>query len=251
MKNKQITEIIAETKHLTFHQSFYEAVQLGNLNDVKKFLDADSSLLTTRFTQLEANVIQVAVLAGQPEIVDELLQRINDPKSLKVKNNYGETTLTLAAAKGKIDIAKKLVSKCDELVGIKNLSGDLPVVQAAHFGHNEMVHYLYSRSEKHLMNTSERAKEAETYEDEGEPYGDSLKVLNVSINTELYGSEKSYNFKLVSEDLNQDSSGHADAQALTLYSSWHNGFRLFKACITTEIYGMLQSPNISSLWGLP
>lgn len=55
----------------------------------------------------------------------------------------GETALSLAAGGGITRVAKPLVRKNHDLLGIKNINDVIPVVVAAQFGHTDMVHFLY------------------------------------------------------------------------------------------------------------
>ncbi|XP_052194951.1 uncharacterized protein LOC127803011 [Diospyros lotus] len=106
-------------------------------------LASNNALLYNRFTKFEENAIQVAVVAEQEKIVSELLDREIDLELLKEENDYGETTLTLAAAKGRMRIVKMLVNKYDDLADVKNGQGQLPVIVAALYGHKDIVRYLY------------------------------------------------------------------------------------------------------------
>ncbi|XP_052197266.1 ankyrin repeat-containing protein NPR4-like [Diospyros lotus] len=193
---------------------FYEAVRRGKLDEVKRRLDGDNALLGNRFTRFEENAVHVAVVAGQEKIVSELLGRIGDLELLEKRNSYGETALTLAAARGKMRIVKMLVEKYESLVEVKNTQGRLPVVVAALYGHKAIVHYLYSYTllENLLV---------------GEKESNQAKKQT--------GYEQNYNFKLESKDLTQVSSS-LDNEAISYgYSSKNNLFVLFKACITTDI----------------
>ncbi|XP_052197243.1 uncharacterized protein LOC127804422 [Diospyros lotus] len=239
---------------LEFDRNFYDAVRSGKLDEVKKMLNNNKTLLNYRFTMVEGNAVQVAVVAGHEEIVSALLDQDIDPTLLKKRNDYGETALTLAAAGGKLRIVEKLVDKNDDLVDVRNSQGYLPVVVAALYGHRDIVHYLFPwslfnlfvsvREDQRLstgnINNVQKVpdlREESNQANEKHPinydqlYQDNFKVLGVSMNTELHGYEQNYNFKLKREDLKTD-----DKATYYGYSSKHNWFMLFKACIAAEIY---------------
>ncbi|XP_052197248.1 uncharacterized protein LOC127804427 [Diospyros lotus] len=223
-------------------------------------LDSKKALLDNRFTKFEENAVQVAVAAGQETIVSELLAREANPEFLKEKNNYGETTLTLAVARGNMPIVEMLMNKYEDLVEVTNAQGQLPVVVAALHDHEEIVRYLYDctlvenlfeehkkdqslstgkKVKKVLLDLKEESNQAKEKHpiNYDQLYQDNFEVLGVSINTKLHGYEQNYNFKLESKDLKPVSSILDDDEGTSNgYLSKHNGFMLFKACITAGIY---------------
>ncbi|XP_052198125.1 uncharacterized protein LOC127805010 [Diospyros lotus] len=258
-EEKTEKETTRKQKPTRFDKKFYEAVRRGKLDEVKSMLDSDNALLDNRFTKFEENAIQVAVVAGKGKIVSELLARVRDLELLKQKNNYGETALTLAAAGGKKRIVKMLVDKYEDLVDVQNSQGYLPVVVAALYGHMDIVSYLlpwyifvlFEKEEKdRSLNTGNKVKkvkkvllkEESNQAKEKHPknydqlYQDNFKFLSVSINTELDGYVQNYNFKVESKDLKPVSSSPDDDATSYEYSSKHNGFMLFQACIKAGIY---------------
>ncbi|XP_052197242.1 uncharacterized protein LOC127804421 [Diospyros lotus] len=185
----QVSLFNRKSKRQGFDKVFYEAVRRGDLNAVKEMLRKNSELLNTEFTLLENNALQVAVVARQEDIVRHLLEQNPDPEFLKIKNGYGDTTLTLAAATGSRAIVQLLVETYEDLVDIKNAKRELPVVVAAFCGCEETFRYLYDIT---LVETLYVSKEDQ------------------NLNTVQVEKEKAVGY--------------------------HNGFMLFKACITAEIY---------------
>ncbi|XP_052195398.1 uncharacterized protein LOC127803312 [Diospyros lotus] len=223
----------SKIREVGFRIAFYEAVREGELNKVKELLEIDSSVLGTRFTAFEANALQVAVVAGQKEIFLELMKKVDDHGILKQKNTYGDTILTLAVAEGSIKIVKKLVHTCVELVDIPNKNGDLPVTLAALSGKKEIVSFLLDLTPMYESNPSYGDIEGVvvTNSTQSSVNDDEFKALKVSMTTQVFGrDERNYSFKLVNED--------KDEAYKPAYQSEYHSFRLFKACISSQLYDL-------------
>ncbi|KAK1587544.1 hypothetical protein Q3G72_014045 [Acer saccharum] len=121
----------------------YKAVDNGNLEATKEFLERNPSALTASLSTDEDTALHIAVLAGHVMIVEELVKRIQR-EDLDKKNKNNATALNFAATGGVVKIAEYLVKKNSDLVKIRNKHDYIPVVVASLYGHRDMVRYLYS-----------------------------------------------------------------------------------------------------------
>lgn len=122
--------------------TLYRAVDSGDLETTKSFLDLHPDALTASLSSDGDTALHIAVLAGRVKVVEELVKRI-DKKDLAIKNKNGATALNFAATGGVTKIAEYLVRKSRELLTIPNQHGNIPVVIASLYGHDDMVRYLY------------------------------------------------------------------------------------------------------------
>ncbi|KAI9166095.1 hypothetical protein LWI28_026193 [Acer negundo] len=121
----------------------YKAVDSGNLEATKEFLERNPGALTASLSTDEDTALHIAVLAGHVRIVEELVKRIQSEDLAKMNKNNA-TALNFAATGGVVKIAEYLVKKNSDLVNIRNKHDYIPVVVASLYGHRDMVRYLYS-----------------------------------------------------------------------------------------------------------
>ncbi|KAK0604606.1 hypothetical protein LWI29_017403 [Acer saccharum] len=121
----------------------YKAVDSGNLEATKEFLERNPGALTASLSTDEDTALHIAVLAGHVRIVEELVKRIQREDLAKMNKNNA-TALNFAATGGVVKIAEYLVKKNSDLVKIRNKHDYIPVVVASLYGHRDMVRYLYS-----------------------------------------------------------------------------------------------------------
>ncbi|XVF58744.1 hypothetical protein PTKIN_Ptkin07bG0091300 [Pterospermum kingtungense] len=122
--------------------ALYKAVDSGDLEATKKFLDQHEGALSVSLSADGDTALHIAVLAGHVDIVEELVGRMS-AKEVAIKQKYGSTTLNFAAIGGVIEIAELLVKKNRELLKITNDHDQIPLVVATLYGHRELVQYLY------------------------------------------------------------------------------------------------------------
>ncbi|XP_022740675.1 uncharacterized protein LOC111292517 [Durio zibethinus] len=120
----------------------YKAVDSGDLEATKKFLDQHPDALYASLSTDGDTALHIAVLAGYVEVVEELVGRMSAPE-IVVKQKYGSTALDFAAIGGAPEIAELLVNKNRDLLKIPNDHDQIPVVVAALYGHRDLVQYLY------------------------------------------------------------------------------------------------------------
>ncbi|OVA01263.1 Ankyrin repeat [Macleaya cordata] len=77
-------------------------------------------------------------------IINEIIPRLKE-KDLKTTNSNGDTALHIAAAKGNMRVAKALIEKNIQLLNIKNLDEEIPLLKAALNGEREMFWELVLR----------------------------------------------------------------------------------------------------------
>ncbi|KAG5534094.1 hypothetical protein RHGRI_022285 [Rhododendron griersonianum] len=122
--------------------TLYMLVHKGDWERVKYYLEIHPDGLTSEISSNGETVLHLAVLGGHVNIVEELVHMMS-AKDLEIQNKTGETALSFAAAGGITKVAKPLVRKNHDLLGMKNYTGNIPVVVAAQFCNVDMVHYLY------------------------------------------------------------------------------------------------------------
>lgn len=137
-------QVLVEAKDTDYihNLTLYRAVDSGDLETTKSFLDLHPDALTASLSSDGDTALHIAVLAGRVKVVGELVKRI-DEKDLAIKNKNGATALNFAATGGVTKIAEYLVRKNRELLTIPNQHGNIPVVIASLYGHDDMVRYLY------------------------------------------------------------------------------------------------------------
>ncbi|PPR98727.1 hypothetical protein GOBAR_AA21939 [Gossypium barbadense] len=131
----------ASTRYLPL----YKAVDGGDLEATKKFLDQHPDALCSSLSTDGDTALHIAVLAGHVDIVEELVGRIS-ALELAVKQKYGSTALNFAAIGGVTEIAELLVEKNRKLLEIPNDHEQIPLVVAALYGHRDLVQYLYLKT---------------------------------------------------------------------------------------------------------
>ncbi|CAL5423857.1 unnamed protein product [Camellia sinensis] len=125
----------------------FKLVHKGDWGQIKHFLELYPDALNAQISLYGETALHIAALAGHVKIVEELVN-MTSVEDLTLRSDYGETALSLAAACGITSVAKPLVRKNHDLLGIKNIDDVIPVVVAAQFGHTDMVHFLYCRTQE-------------------------------------------------------------------------------------------------------
>ncbi|KAJ9130580.1 hypothetical protein P3X46_034335, partial [Hevea brasiliensis] len=118
------------------------AVEKGDLNTVKELLKRNPNYVSAKITVIGQTALHLAVLGGSQKIVEELV-KLMSKEDMEIKTNFGNTAFSLAALNGMVDIAKLMLQKNKDLVTIKNdCHGQIPLVMASLYGHQEMIRYL-------------------------------------------------------------------------------------------------------------
>ena len=123
-------------------------MQNGNWTAAKNIYDENPSVLKATCLNYGKQVLHIAVIAGQVDIVKNLVE-LMDAKELERKGTIdGFTALADATVNGITRIAKCMVEKNPGIVSIATESGMLPVVLALAYGNKNMAHYLYDVTPK-------------------------------------------------------------------------------------------------------
>ncbi|KAK9293261.1 hypothetical protein L1049_021252 [Liquidambar formosana] len=125
------------------YRLLYLAVETGNWEATKEFLDQQPKALTARISSDEDTALHIAARGGHVKIVEELV-KLMPAQDLEITNKNSVTALTFAATGGITKIAECLVRKNSNLLSIPNRFGLIPVVVASLNGHKDMIRYLYS-----------------------------------------------------------------------------------------------------------
>ena len=124
------------------YMDLYKALQIGNWNAAKEFLDRHPHALSAKITVTEKTALHVAAEAGHVHIVEELVKQMSE-ENLEIKEIYGYTALAGAAYHGNYRIAECMLGKNESLVSIANNEGVIPVVLALYNGHLKLARHLY------------------------------------------------------------------------------------------------------------
>ncbi|CAL5352463.1 unnamed protein product [Camellia sinensis] len=125
----------------------FKLAHKGDWGQIKHFLELHPDALNAQISSYGETALHIAALAGNVKIVEELVN-MTSVEDLTLRTDYGETALSLAVKGGITSVAKPLVRKNHDLLGIKNIDDAIPVVVAAQFGHTDMVHFLYYMTEE-------------------------------------------------------------------------------------------------------
>jgi ankyrin repeat protein len=100
-----------------------------------------------------AKIIRTSIKSGEIDRVVELIE--DDKARLRMHTPFG-TWLHVAAAHGRLDIAKFLVSEGSEIEAHGSTANGTPLLAAASNGHIEIVNYLLSLGAKMEVDLPER-----------------------------------------------------------------------------------------------
>ncbi|KAM1296494.1 hypothetical protein ACFX2F_023558 [Malus domestica] len=124
------------------YKPWFDAVKRNDWCAAKEFLTLHPSAITATDSWGDT-ALHNATYEGREQIVEELVQLMTE-EQLETKNTFGETALTIAAAKN-IKIVECLVAKNKKLLGIARDSSQMtPILIAAKNDQWDIVRYLYS-----------------------------------------------------------------------------------------------------------
>ena len=124
------------------YMDFYKALQIGNWNAAKEFLNLHPNAISAKITIRDQTALHVAAGAGHVHIAEELVKQMSE-ENLEIKDIYGFTALARAASFGNYRVAECMLEKNENLIGIATNRGDIPVVLALLNGHLKLARYLY------------------------------------------------------------------------------------------------------------
>ena len=133
------------------YMDLYKALQIGNWNAAKEFLDGHPHTISAKITALDKTALHVATEAGHVHIVEELVKEMSEENYLEIKDFYGFTPLARAAYNGKYRMAECMLGKNENLISIDDEQGNIPVVLALCSGHLKLARYLYLRTPPEIL----------------------------------------------------------------------------------------------------
>ncbi|KAJ0588096.1 putative ankyrin repeat-containing domain-containing protein [Helianthus annuus] len=167
-----------EKHHL--YEDLYNAIEDDDMERVNVILKKEPNATTSIVSSHGDTALHIAILSGKIEIALDLVKKI-PPEELEISNEFGATPLSLAAITENITLAKAMVEKNNNLVTLKSGNTDqssLPVIVASMYGRKRMVHYLYSKTPKHLLDPNNPDPKYKL---------DGVLLLNNLITADFYG----------------------------------------------------------------
>ncbi|KAJ4702459.1 Ankyrin repeat family protein [Melia azedarach] len=149
------------------HLKLYRAALNGNWDIAKGIYDNYNQDIAVGISKERDTALHIAAAAKHTNFVKELVKRMNE-EDLAEKNNVGNTALCLAAASGKVELAKVMMEKNKALAMIRDRNEMLPLHMATSLGHKELVKFIYQETKDELDNE------------------DRIELLVTLINTDLY-----------------------------------------------------------------
>ena len=136
------------------YMDFYKALQIGNWNAAKEFLNRHPYAISAKITIRDQTALYVAAEAGHVHIVEELVKQMSE-ENLEIKDTDGYTALALAAYVGNYRMAECMLEKNENLIGIATEKGTIPVVLALSNGHLKLARYLYLLTPLEILEAEE------------------------------------------------------------------------------------------------
>lgn len=117
---------------------------------VREQVGNGNNLLGASLTADGETALHIAAAEGQAEIVEWLFSQMT-PQQLIQENRWGRTALSCAHPGGDITMIRPMVDKNAELLTLKNDEICTPVVEAASYGHVDLVLYLCHRTPPNML----------------------------------------------------------------------------------------------------
>ena len=124
------------------YMDLYKALQIGNWNAAKGFLDSHPNAISAKITVTEKTALHVAAEAGHVHIVEELVKQMSK-ENLEIKDFKGFTALVWACSNGNCRMAECMLGKNKNLISIGNNNERIPLFLALFNGHVRLARYLY------------------------------------------------------------------------------------------------------------
>lgn len=132
-------------KYLDICLPLYEAALKGDWQAAKGVIAKCPELINASITKNYETALHIASSTKHIQFVEELV-KLMEPKDLELQNKNWNTALCLAATAGTVKIAEVMMKKNKGLLMIRGNNEMSPLLMAALFGHNDMVSYLYSKT---------------------------------------------------------------------------------------------------------
>ncbi|KAJ7974921.1 Ankyrin repeat-containing protein [Quillaja saponaria] len=134
---------IPDTKDYVQYARFYKALQIGNWEAAKKFINTHPDALSGGIAFSGKTALHAAVEFGHFKIMKELLEWMSE-EAIEIRDNEGYTALAILTSSGTVEMARWVIKKNKKVVTIANNYNLIPVSLAIKYGHIEMASYLYS-----------------------------------------------------------------------------------------------------------
>ncbi|KAJ0097561.1 hypothetical protein Patl1_27855 [Pistacia atlantica] len=139
-----------ETLSLLEYRTLYKAVAKGDWDSTKDFLDKNPAAIRAKITLNGSTVFHVAVIAGQPAILEKLLE-MSTIEDLELQNDMGYTAFVIAAINGFKDMVEAMFIRDENLINIKEKHGLIPIVAASVACSTKVVRYLYPKTPDEML----------------------------------------------------------------------------------------------------
>ncbi|KAJ0018247.1 hypothetical protein Pint_11423 [Pistacia integerrima] len=155
LEEKAINKLLKNKTLSEFFEDFKSLRRLVLKDDWDKayedFLKENKMYSIATISDRGNTALHIAVVANSSKFVRRL-GKYMQKEDLAIKNRDGNTAFYLAALSGRVELAKLMFKKNDELPKIRgsNKKKMLPIHAAAEQDHKQMVEFLYTVSEKHL-----------------------------------------------------------------------------------------------------
>nr|POE66829.1 hypothetical protein CFP56_71355 [Quercus suber] len=134
--------------------SFRQNLRKGNWLAANQFITSCPEAKSAIIANTGSTALHIAILAGDLNIVKELVNKLPTDKLLEIKDKDGNTVLGYCALVGNTEMARCIVDKCPNLLGIANgPHGLIPVVMALTHNSNSiaMAQYLISKTDLKIL----------------------------------------------------------------------------------------------------
>ena len=134
--------------------SFRQNLRNGIWSAAKDFITSNPEAKSAIIANTGSTALHIAILAGHLHIVEKLVNMLPTDKLLEIKDKGGYTVLGYCALVGNTKMAKCIVVKCPNLLGIANgPHGLIPVVMALTHNSNSiaMAGYLHSETDPKIL----------------------------------------------------------------------------------------------------
>ena len=154
------------------HLQLYQAALDGNWDIAKDLYEKYQNEIkyNAEITRRKETALHIAAAAENVHFVEQLVKKMSD-EDLALPNEAGNTAFSLAAVSGKVELAKAMMNRKEDLVMTRGRGRMLPIYMAALMGHRKMVRCLYEATKDQLEDS------------------DKKDLLVTLINSDIYGEQ--------------------------------------------------------------
>lgn len=141
--------------YLTSCVPLYHAAIKGDWKAAKLEIEKNADIVRFGITADADTALHIAAAAKHATFVEKLVERM-DKRDLALQNKLGNTAFCFAAASGIVRSAKAMYKRNRDLPLIRGHGDRTPLYMAASFGHQEMMCYLYEKTDFEELSDKER-----------------------------------------------------------------------------------------------